>query len=85
VERARAAALAPRRPARRAWATRRRAAVALDHHGRILPPVAMVSVASWQYAGRGCKTPTDAWLAASMAADHRQARYAIREELDGIA
>lgn len=73
------------RAARRACPTRRRAAVALDHHGRILPPVAMVSVASWQYAGRGYKTPTDAWVAAGMAADHRQARYATREELDGIA
>jgi hypothetical protein len=72
------------RAARRAWATRQRAAVALDHHGRILPPVAMVSVASWQYAGRGYKNPTDAWLAASIA-DHRQACCAIREELDDIA
>lgn len=44
----------------------------------------MVSVASWQYAGRGYKNLTDAWLAASMA-DHRQAWRAIRQELDDIA
>jgi hypothetical protein len=64
------------RAARRAWTARRHhgPTVALDHHGRLLPPDGMVIVAGWEYAGRGYTTTADAWLAATMAADHHQAR-----------
>jgi hypothetical protein len=75
------------RAARRAWtAIRRRGpTVALDRDGRLLPPAGMVSVAGWEYAGRGYTTAADAWLAATMAADHQQARRLAREELSRIA
>ena len=71
------------RAARRAWTARRRhgPTVALDRDGRLLPPAGTVIVADWQYAGRGYTTAADAWLAASMAADHQQARRLAREEL----
>jgi hypothetical protein len=74
------------RAARRAWAARRRhgPAVALDADGRLLPPAGMVTVAGWEYAGRGYSTPADAWLARSMAADHHQARQLAREELSRV-
>jgi len=45
----------------------------------------MVTVASWEYASRGYTTPADAWLAATMAADHQQARQLAREELSRVA
>jgi Replication initiator protein, pSAM2 len=75
------------RAARRAYVARRRhgPTVALDHHGRLLPPDGMVIVAGWEYAGRGYTTTADAWLAATMAADHHQARQLAREELSRIA
>jgi replication initiator protein RepSA len=75
------------RAARRAFATRRHhgPTVPLDRDGRLLPPAGTIAVAGWQYAGRGYTTPADAWLAASMAADHQQARRLAREELSGVA
>jgi hypothetical protein len=75
------------RAARRAFTARRHhgPTVPLDHDGRLLPPAGMVAVAGWQYAGRGYKTPADAWLAASMATDHQQARRIAREELSRVA
>ena len=75
------------RAARRAWTARRRhgPTVPLDQDGRLLPPVGMVAVGGWQYAGRGYTTVADAWLAASMAADHQQARRLAREELSRVA
>jgi hypothetical protein len=75
------------RAARRAWAARRRHGhtVPLDHHGRLLPPLGFIIDAAWQYVGRGYSTPADAWLAASMAADHEQARRLAREELSRVA
>jgi Replication initiator protein, pSAM2 len=75
------------RAARRAWTARRRhgRTVPLDHHGRLLPPAGMVAVAGWEYAGRGYTTVADAWLAASMAVDHQEARRLAREELSRIA
>jgi hypothetical protein len=75
------------RAARRAWSARRRhdPSVPLDPHGRLLPPAGMVAVADWEYAGRGYTTLADAWLAASMAADHQQARRIAREELSCVA
>ena len=42
-------------------------------------------MAGWQYAGRGYTTLADAWLAASMAADHQQARRLAREEVSRVA
>jgi hypothetical protein len=73
--------------ARRAWRARRRhgPSVPLDQDGRLLPPAGMVAVAGWEYAGRGYTTLADAWLAASMAADHQQARRLAREELNRVA
>jgi len=75
------------RAARRAFTARRHhgLTVPLDHHGRVLPPAGMVAVAEWRYAGRGYTTAADAWLAASMAVDHQQARRLAREELAGVA
>jgi len=75
------------RTARRAWTARRHhgPTVQLDPDGRLLPPAGMVAVAGWQYAGRGYTTAADAWLAASMAADHHQARRLAREELSRVA
>jgi hypothetical protein len=75
------------RAARRAWSARRRCGpgVQVDHAGRLLPPAGMVAVAGWEYAGRGYTTLADAWLAASMAADHQQARRLAREELNRVA
>jgi hypothetical protein len=83
------------RDARRAFSARRRRAfsarrrhgptVQLDAHGRLLPPLGFVIDAGWQYAGRGYKNPADAWLAASMATDHQQARHLAREELNRVA
>jgi hypothetical protein len=75
------------RAARRAWNARRRhgSGVPLDQEGRLLPPVGMVAVAGWEYAGRGYTTLADAWLAASMAVDHRAARRLAREELSRVA
>jgi hypothetical protein len=75
------------RAARRAFTARRRhgPTVALDRDGRLLPPAGMVSVAGWEYAGRGYTTTADAWLAATMAADHQQALQLAREELSRIA
>jgi hypothetical protein len=75
------------RAARRAWIAIRRhgPTVALDGDGRLLPPAGMVTVSSWEYAGRGYTTPADAWLAATMAADHQQARQLAREELGRVA
>jgi hypothetical protein len=79
--------MAALRAARRAFTARRHhgPTVQLDHDGRLLPPAGMVAVAGWQYAGRGYKTPADAWLAAGMAADHQQARRVAREELSRVA
>ncbi len=75
------------RAARRAFTARRHhgPAVQLDPDGRLLPPAGIVAVARWQYAGRGYTTPADAWLAASMAADHHQAYRLAREELSRVA
>jgi hypothetical protein len=75
------------RAARRTWAARRRhgPTVALDGEGRLLPPAGMVTVAGWEYAGRGYTTGADAWLAWSMAAEHREARQLGREELHRVA
>jgi hypothetical protein len=75
------------RAARRAWTARRRhgPTVAIDRDGRLLLPSGMVTVAGWEYAGRGYSTPADAWLAWSMAADHQQARQLAREELTRVA
>jgi hypothetical protein len=75
------------RAARRAWTARRRhgATVALDGDGRLLPPAGTVSVAGWEYAGRGYTTPADAWLAWSMGTDHQRARQLAREELSRVA
>jgi len=75
------------RAARRTYVARRHhgPAAPLDQHGRLLPPAGMVAVADWQYAGRGYTTPTDAWLAWSMATDHEQARQLAREELTSVA
>jgi hypothetical protein len=75
------------RAARRAWSARRRhgPTVQLDPHGRLLPPAGFIIDAGWQYAGRGYTTAADAWLAASMAVDHQQARRLAREELAGVA
>jgi hypothetical protein len=75
------------RAARRAWSARRRhgPTVQLDPHGRLLPPSGMVAVAGWEYAGRGYTTLADAWLAASMAVDHQEARRLAREELSRVA
>jgi hypothetical protein len=74
------------RAARRAWSARRRQGptVALDPHGRLLPPPGFVIDAGWQYAGRGYTTFADAWLAASMATDYQQARRIAREELSRV-
>jgi hypothetical protein len=75
------------RAARRAWIARRHhgPAVALDRDGRLLPPAGTVAIADWQYAGRGYTTAADAWLAASMAAEHREALQLAREELSRVA
>jgi hypothetical protein len=75
------------RAARRAWSARRRhgPTVPIDQDGRLLPPAGMVLAADWEYAGRGYTTAADAWLAASMAADHQQARRLAREELNRVA
>jgi hypothetical protein len=75
------------RAARRAFTARRHhgPTVQLDHDGRLLPPRGMVAVTGWQYAGRGYTTAADAWLAASMTADHQQARRLAREELSRVA
>jgi hypothetical protein len=75
------------RAARRAWSARRRhgPTVALDPHGRLLPPPGFVIDAGWQYVGRGYTTVADAWLAASMAAGHQEARPIAREELSRVA
>jgi hypothetical protein len=75
------------RAARRAWVARRRhgPGVSLDRDGRLLPPTGIVAVAGWEYGGRGYKTPADAWLAWSMAADHQQARQLAREGLSRVA
>jgi hypothetical protein len=75
------------RAARRAWSARRRhgPTVPLDQDGRPLPPAGFVVDAAWQYAGRGYRTLADAWLAASMASDHQEARRLAREELDRVA
>jgi hypothetical protein len=79
--------IAALRAARRAWTARRHhgPAVPLDGDGRPLPPAGMVAVANWQYAGCGYTTPADAWLAATMATDHHQARQLAREELSRAA
>jgi outer membrane usher protein FimD/PapC len=75
------------RAARRAFNARRRhgPTVALDPHGGLLPTAGTVAVAGWEYAGRGYTTLADAWLAASMAADHQEARRLAREELNRVA
>jgi hypothetical protein len=75
------------RAARRAWSAHRHhgPAVPLDPHGRLLPPPGLVTDAAWQYAGRGYTTLADAWLAASMATDHQEARRLAREELSRAA
>jgi hypothetical protein len=75
------------RAARRAFSARRHhgSTVQLDRDGRLLPPAGTIAVAGWQYGGRGYTTPADAWLAASMAADHQQARRFAREELSRVA
>jgi hypothetical protein len=75
------------RAGRRAFSARRHhgPAVLLDPDGRLLPPAGMVAVAGWEYAGRGYSTLADAWLAASMAADHQEARRLAREELSRVA
>jgi hypothetical protein len=75
------------RAARRAFTAIRRhgPTVALDSDGRLLPSAGMVTVAGWEYAGRGHSTPADAWLAWSMAADHHQARQLAREKLSRVA
>jgi hypothetical protein len=75
------------RAARRAFSARQRhgPTVPLDPHGRLLPPAGFVIDAGWQYAGRGYTTAADAWLAASMATDHQQARRLAREELSRVA
>jgi hypothetical protein len=75
------------RAARRAWTARRRhgPTVPLDPHGRLLPSPGFVIDAAWQYAGRGYTTAADAWMAASMAVDHQQARRLAHEELAGVA
>jgi hypothetical protein len=75
------------RAARRAWSARRRhgPTVPLDPHGQPLPPAGMVAVAGWEYAGRGYRTLADAWLAASMATDHQEARQLAREEPKRVA
>jgi hypothetical protein len=75
------------RAARRTWSARRRhgPTVPLDPHGRLLPLPGFVLDAGWQYAGRGYTTAADAWLAASMATDHQQARRLAREELSRVA
>jgi hypothetical protein len=41
----------------------------------------VIVVASWIDVGRGYQTTGEAWLAASAAADVREARRAAREEL----
>jgi hypothetical protein len=75
------------RAARRAYVARRRhgSTVPLDRDGRLQPPAGTVAVAGWEYAGRGYTTPADAWLAATMATDHHQARQLAREELSRAA
>jgi len=69
--------------ARRAWTARRLhgPAVPLDQNGRLLPPAGMVALASWQYAGRGYRTSSDAWLVWSMAEDARHSRRIAWEEV----
>jgi hypothetical protein len=75
------------RAARRAFSARRRhgPTVPLDPHGRLLPLPGFVLDAGWRYAGRGYTTAADAWLAASMATDHQQARRLAREEPSRVA
>jgi hypothetical protein len=75
------------RAARRAWSARHHhgPGVQLDQDGRLLPPAGFVVDAGWEYAGRGYTTLADAWLAASLAADHQEARRLAREELSRIA
>jgi len=69
--------------ARRAWTARRLhgPAVPLDQDGRLLPPAGMFAMASWQYAGRGYRTSSDAWLVWSMAEDARHSRRIAWEEV----
>jgi hypothetical protein len=75
------------RAARRAWTAIRRhgSTVALDRTGRLLPPTGTLAVAGWEYVGRGYTTAADAWLAATIAADHHQAHQLAREKLGRVA
>jgi hypothetical protein len=72
-----------RRRARVAFAKRRRArdGVPLDAWGRPEDDQAVIVVASWSYVGSGYQTTGEAWLAASVAARAREARWMAREEL----
>jgi len=71
------------RRARVAYAVRRRPGetIPLDAWGRPEDAQAVIVAASWQYVGRGYRTTGEAWLAASAAAQAREARRIAKEEL----
>jgi hypothetical protein len=71
------------RRARVAYAVRRRRGqtIPLDAWGRPEDAQAVIVAASWQYVGRGYRTTGEAWLAASAAAQAREARRIAKEEL----
>jgi hypothetical protein len=72
LRRARVLHAARRRHGQAAW---------LDEWGRLLPSPDAVLVTSWEFVGRGYRTPADAELAASLAAWAREQRETAREEL----
>jgi Replication initiator protein, pSAM2 len=72
LRRARVLHAARRRHGEAAW---------LDEWGRLLPSPDAVLVASWEFVGRGYRTPADAELAASLAAWAREQRQTARDEL----
>jgi hypothetical protein len=71
------------RQARVAHAIRRRRGdtLPLDAWGRPEDDQAVIAVTSWAYVGRGYRTTGEAWLAASAAAQAREARRIAKEQL----
>ncbi len=69
------------RAARHDYAVRRRHGEPLDPWGRPVTDAAVVVMPHWRFTGVGYRTPGDAWLAESAAADAREQRRIAREEL----
>lgn len=80
--------MAALRAARRAWPARRRyhgPGVALDRDGRLLPPTGTVTVAGWEYGGRGYKIRPTPGLRGPWPPTTSKPRQLAREELNRVA